>query len=226
MCFRNTTIRYDELYADYGKAKELATSAKNQFTRDEAQKLYASAKLNLREAYDRLTEFGKGSLETARDLLDTLKVYSQYYAQKAADSTKGTYEAAKQTVAEGLESAKETVDNVKQSASEGVDSAERSASQNLDAAKQSVTGGVNSAKRTASNGVDSAQQTASETLDSVKETAANYYNSLEQEYEVAKTQAADFIERAKIWFTEDDNVHRAKLHATHDTTNPHLHQDL
>lgn len=217
---------YDELYADYGKAKELAASAKDQFTKEEAQKLYASAKVNLREAYDRVTEFGQSSLETARDLLDTLKVYSQYYAQKAADSTKGTYEAAKQTVAAGLESAKETVENAKQSASENVDSAQRSASQNLDAAKQSVTGGVNSAKRTAANGVDSAQQTASETLDSIKETAASYYNSLEQEYEVAKAQAADFIERAKIWFTEDDNVHRAKLHATHDTAEPHFHQDL
>jgi hypothetical protein len=220
---------YNELYTDYEKAKELVSSAKTQYARDEAQKLYTSAKANLREAYDRVVEFGESSLETGRDLIDTLKEYSQYYSQQVADKTKGGLEAAKQTVSEGIEAAKQAAGNVKQNTAETVDSAKQSASENLQSAQQTVSQKVDSAKNSAANGVETAQQTAADGLETVKEAASNVYDTLEAEYEAAKTQAADFLERAKIWMTEDDNVHRAKIDATHDTANPHinhLHQDL
>jgi len=150
---------YNELYADYQKAKQLASSAKNDYARTEAKNAYNSAKASLRYAYDNIVEFGQSSLETARDLVATLKDYSQYYAQKFADKTK---------------------------------------------------------------------ETAPEVAQSVKETATNYFDSLEQEYEAAKTQAAEFLQRAKEWLTEDDyhrdNVH-IHSHHIHDAANPHLHHD-
>jgi len=206
---------YNELYADYQKAKDLLSSAKTQYARDEAQKLYNSAKTNLREAYDRVVEFGESSLETGREILDTLKDYSQYYSQQVADKTKGGLEAAKQTVSDGLEAAKQAAENVKESTAEGVDSAKQSASDNL-----------NSAKQSASKGVESAQQKAADGIEAVKETASNFYDNLETEYEAAKTQAAEFLERAKIWLTEDDNIHRQHIDTANPHLNPHLHQDL
>jgi len=185
---------YNELYADYVKAKQLASSAKNDYARTEARNVYNSAKANLRLVYDNIVEFGQSSLDTARDLITTLKDYSQYYTQKIADKTK--------------ETAPEVVQSVKDTASDYIEKT----------------------KETAPEVVESVKETASEYYDKTKETASNYYDSLEQEYEAAKTQASDFLQRAKEWLTEDENLHSHETHVhshvhIQDTANPHLHHE-
>jgi hypothetical protein len=171
---------YNELYSDYEKAKQLASSAKNDYARTEARTVYNSAKANLRYAYDNIVEFGQSSLDTARDLIETLKDYSQYYTQKVADKTKETAPEILQTV-----------------------------------------------KDTANNLADKTQQTAPEVVQSVKDTANNYYSILEQDYEAAKVQAADFLQRAKEWLSEDDNTHQddVHVHVHHDAAHTHVHHD-
>jgi len=173
---------YNELYADYVKAKQLASSAKNDYARTEARNVYNAAKANLRVVYDNIVEFGQSSLETASDLISTLKDYSQYYTHKLAEKTKVTTPEVVQTV-----------------------------------------------KDTASDYYEKTKETAPQVVESVKETASNYYDTLEQEYEAAKTQAADFLQRAKEWLTDDENspshethVHHQHVHI-HDTANPHVH---
>jgi len=161
---------YNELYSDYEKAKKLASSAKTDYAKTEATNVYNAAKTNLRYFYDNIVEFGQSSLDTARDLIDTLKEYSQYYTQKVADKTKQTAPEVIQTV----------------------------------------------------------KDTAPEVIQSVKDTANNYYNTLEQEYEAAKVQGAEFLQRAKEWLSEDDNIRQDNIHTQHihqDTANPHLHHD-
>jgi len=168
---------YNELYSDYEKAKKLASSAKTDYARTEATKVYNSAKTNLRYFYDNIVDFGQSCLDTARDMIDTLKEYSQYYTQKLADKTK--------------ETAPEVVQSVKDAAPEVI-------------------------------------QTVKDTANSVKDTANNYYNVLEQDYEAAKTQAAEFLQSAKEWLSEDDNLHQNNHHRQEvyqDTANPHLHHD-
>jgi len=211
---------YNELLADYEKAKQLSTNAKTQFARDEATKLYNAAKTNLRESYDRMVEFGQVSLETAKDLIDTLKEYSQYYSQKVVDNTKDGLESAKQTVADGIEAAKQT-------AAEGLAAAQETVSQGVDSAKQTASDSADAAAQS----VDSAKQTAAKGVKSTKDKSGYYYDTLEQDYEAAKRKAAEFLERAKVWLTEDDNVHRENLNnaenlnnvPVQDTANPHIH---
>jgi len=126
---------YNEVFNDYGKAKDLASRAKNEFSREEAQRVYASAKKNLRTTYNMVVEFGKGYLSTMKNLVESLKDYAMFYAAKAIGTTNQALDKTNEATHGGIDDLKEAAGSAYEQLQQQYETAKAKGSEFIEKAK-------------------------------------------------------------------------------------------